>query len=133
MLQLDSFEKALQSLQKAHDVRENNPRDEFILDACIQRFEYTYELCHKMLKRYLEMTEPSEALIDEMSFAELIRTGYERRILASSWDKWRNFRAARNITSYTYNEKKALEVYAVLRKFMDEAQFLLEKLRETNG
>jgi Nucleotidyltransferase substrate binding protein like len=28
--------------------------DEQIRDGLIQRFEFTYELCHKMLRRYLK-------------------------------------------------------------------------------
>ncbi len=44
----------------------------------ILRFEYTYELSHKMLKRYFEMTEPNAEMIDQMLFPDLIRTASER-------------------------------------------------------
>ncbi|MFI4918135.1 MAG: nucleotidyltransferase substrate binding protein [Legionellales bacterium] len=39
--------------------------------ASIQRFEYRYELAHKMLKRYLELSEPNAEAIEQMSFSDL--------------------------------------------------------------
>ena len=44
--------------------------DEQIRDGLIQRFEFTYELCHKMLRRYLKeiATVPHE--IERMPFAD---------------------------------------------------------------
>jgi hypothetical protein len=45
--------------------------------ACVQAFEYTYELSHKMLKRYLEATETNKENMDTFSFQNLIRVGSE--------------------------------------------------------
>jgi hypothetical protein len=68
-LDLSSFDKAVTSLDTAITAHLEKPIDLFIRDASIQRFEYTYELSHKMLKRYLEMTEPNAEEIDQMQFA----------------------------------------------------------------
>lgn len=130
LLNFDVFEKALYSLKRAYDAKTSDPANEFLLDACIQRFEYTYELSHKLLKRYLELTEPSGVVIDEMSFPTLIRTGFERGLLQASWDVWRNYRHARNLTSHTYDEKKAMAVFAVIPDFIHEATFLLGRLQQ---
>src|SRR5689334_22900934 len=106
-LDVSSLEKAIASLHAAVIAYQPQESNNFIRDAAIQRFEYTYELAHKMLKRYLEMTEPSAEIIDQMSFPDLIRTASERGLLLSGWDIWKDYRHAHNATSHTYNETKA--------------------------
>jgi len=49
LLILTPLTKAVASLELALV----QPKNEFVRDAVIQRFEYTYELCWKMLRRYL--------------------------------------------------------------------------------
>lgn len=128
-LDVSSLEKAIASLNEAVVAYQQEESNNFIRDAAIQRFEYTYELSHKMLKRYLEMTEPNAEAIDQMSFQDLIRTASERNLLSNGWDIWKDYRHARNATSHTYNEKKAKEVYAVIPRFLKEADDLLTKLK----
>jgi len=127
-LDLSSFIKAISSLEQAlheHDKRPNA----FIRDACIQRFEYTYELAWKMLKRFLEATSANLVEIDEMSFQTLIRSGSEKGLILNGWDIWAAYRKARSTTSYVYDEVKANEVFAVIPNFLIEAQYLLKKLQ----
>lgn len=99
-------------------------------DACIQAFKYTYELCHKMLKRHLEQTESSVAEIDKMSFPDFIRKGAEKGLLLHSWDKWTTFRLARNKTSHTYDADAAIAVLEIIPDFLEEANYLLEQLNK---
>ena len=63
--------------------------DTQIRDGLIQRFEFTYELSHKMLKRYLEMASATPEQLQSMPFADLIRTGNEQGLLLSNWPRWR--------------------------------------------
>jgi nucleotidyltransferase substrate binding protein (TIGR01987 family) len=132
-LDLSSFKNALHSLNEAVIALANQPENLFVRDATIQRFEYTYELSHKMLKRYLEMTEANIEIIDQMSFSTLIRTGAEKGLLQHSWDLWSSYRAARNLTSHTYNEAKAIEVCQIIPKFLQEAEFLRDQLQKRIG
>ncbi|MFQ5717342.1 MAG: nucleotidyltransferase substrate binding protein, partial [Nitrospinales bacterium] len=67
---------------------------------------------------------------DNMSFADLIRTGCENNILLSDLSAWQNYRKARGITSHVYDVKKAEEVLKVIPGFLQEAKYLLEKLQE---
>lgn len=129
-LDLSSLQKAVTSLEVALKARAADPANEFVWDSCIQRFEYTYELCHKMLKRYLEATEASADSIDALGFPDLIRTAAERGLVKSGWDVWMVFRNARNITSHTYNRKKAEDVLAVVPDFLEEARGLLAAISE---
>ncbi len=131
-LELSSFEKALASLEEAL-AEFDRTQSQFVKDACIQRFEYTYELAHKLLKRQLEAMSPNPSEIDQMSFPDMIRSGAERGLLANGWDEWRRFRDARNATSHAYNEQKANEVFVRIPAFRDEAAVLLARLHERNA
>lgn len=53
--------------------------------SVIHCFEFTYELSHKMLKRYLEETTANPEEFDLSTFQNLIRTGNERNMLRSDW------------------------------------------------
>jgi nucleotidyltransferase substrate binding protein (TIGR01987 family) len=125
MIDISSLRQALATLDEALTARAQAPEDRFIRDACIQRFEYSYELAHKMLRRYLAASEPA---VHEMSFPSLIRLGYERGILAQSWDVWTEFRDARNATSHAYDEAKASEVVKKIPDFAVAARFLAAQI-----
>ncbi len=129
-LDVSSWVKALLTLEEALNIYENNHQDTLIRDACIQRFEYCYELSHKMLRRYLEASEPSSTLISDISFSNLIRLGYARGLLKQEWVEWKSFREARNITSHTYDADKATDVMSVIPLFLEEAKFLLGQIQE---
>lgn len=104
--------------------------DEQIRDGLIQRFEFTYELSHKTLKRYLETISPSPDLIDKMAFADMIRQANEYGLLLGDWADWKVYREMRNLTSRSYNEQKALQVVENIPKFIKEIQFLLNELNK---
>ena len=53
-IDLGNFRKALDSLAKGLARSESNLGDELLRDGVIQRFEYSYELAWKSLKRVLE-------------------------------------------------------------------------------
>ena len=126
MIDVAPLRKALATLDAGLDALALAPDDHFIRDACIKRFEYCYELSHKMLRRYLEATEP--ATTDQLSFPAMIRLGFERGLLAGSWDVWNEFRAARNNTSHAYDEAKAGAVLKLLPAFASEARFLCAEI-----
>ena len=98
------------------------------MSAVIQCFEFTYELSHKMLKRYLEETAASPEEIDLSTFQNLIRTGNEKGLLRSDWSLWRTYRQARTDSSHTYSKDKAEAVYQIAPDFLDEAKYLYQQL-----
>lgn len=127
-LDISSLNKAIISLEEAVREYQKAKENKFIRDASIQRFEYTYELCAKMLKRYLETTEPNAQEVDQMSFPNLIRTGSERALLQNGWDSWKIYREARNIIAHTYDEKKADYIITILPNFLTDAKYLYTQL-----
>ena len=104
--------------------------DTQIRDGLVQRFEFTYEISHKMLKRYLESTAPTPTVFDQMAFADLIRTANEQGLLRGDWSDWKLYREMRSRTIHSYDEAVALEVVAGIPAFLAEAQYLLAQLQE---
>lgn len=132
LLDFSTFEKVLTSLQRVLERSSTVPGDEDIRDACIQRFEYTYELAFKMLKRQLDQELPSREELDQLSFKEVIRVGAERGLIVKP-ERWFDYRDKRNITSHTYDEEKAREVYSVLSDFAADAADLLACLKSRHA
>ena len=128
-LDTTAYARAIDRFAEGLGVLRQQPDNALIRDAVIQRFEFTYELSHKMLKRYLEMAEASADPIDGMIFADLIRTGNEYGLLLSDWPVWKKYRQARTDTSHAYNEEKAVRVIEQIPSFLDEARYLLGQLR----
>ncbi len=131
-LDLTSFTKVLATLERAIRCSQAEPGDEEVRDSVIQRFECTYELAWKMLKRRLEMDGPSPQAVDTLSFQDLIREGAERGLVEEP-RAWFGYREMRNITSHTYNEKKARQVYEAAIRFFDDARRLHDRLAAKNG
>ncbi|MDX2101102.1 MAG: HI0074 family nucleotidyltransferase substrate-binding subunit [Alphaproteobacteria bacterium] len=128
MIDVGPLARALASLTEALEAYEQRDRDPFVRDAAIQRFEYTYELTHKMLRRALAEREPASAAVNELSFPDLVRLAHRRGLVRSEWAVWRRFREDRNATSHTYNPDTADRVFAGLMPFRDEAAYVLMKL-----
>lgn len=127
-LSLDPFNAAMNRLQEGLARYETDTTDAQIRDGLIQRFEFTYEQSHKMLKRFLEMVLPSSEELGVMSFPDLIRTGNEQGLLRSDWSSWKKYREMRGKTSHTYDESIALEVVAGIPDFIKKCVYLLNQL-----
>ncbi len=126
-LDLSPLDRALASLERALARSRTAPADDELRDACIQRFEYSFELCWKMLKRQLESDLPSPSDIDTWSYRKMFRTAGERG-LVSDVEAWFDYRDKRDITAHTYDEKKARAVAAVIPAFAAAARELHTRL-----
>lgn len=84
-----------------------------------------------MHKRQLESEVPNPAEIDAMSFKDLFREGAVRGLVADP-EAWFEYREQRNITSHTYDEKKAAKVYLAALRFFNDADALMARLQERN-
>lgn len=135
-LDTTSLEKSIAQLKdsldycKREEVRVNEKLGVLLRAAAIQAFEFTYELSWKMLKRYLDMTIPDPQEVDSMSFSTLIRTGCEQGLLLSDMTQWKQYRHNRSITSHTYDQEKAAEVFAKIPAFLEDAQYLLQQINK---
>ena len=133
IIDLTSFEKALASLFEVIKIYNSDKTNLITRDSMIQRFEYTYSISLKMIKRYLASGAFVFANIDGMTFNEMIRQANKMGILRSNLERWDIYRQKRNLTSHTYDEKIAQDVASIIEDFALEAKYLLEKLKEKLG
>ena len=128
-LDLTPLDNAIARLDEGWTRYQRDVSDIQIRDGLIQRFEFTYEISHKMLRRFLELTSANPAEFDGMAFQDMIRTGNERGLLLGAWPAWRKYREMRARTSHTYDEEVAIEVVKGIPAFLQEAAHLLQRLR----
>ena len=128
-LDLSSIERAVARLGEGLARYQQDLSDDQVRDGVIQRFEFTYDLAPKMLRRFLESAADSPGMIDLMTFPALIRTAWEKGLIRGGWPEWHDFRDMRNATSHLYDEAKAIEVAAKIPVFLEEVQFLVQKLK----
>jgi nucleotidyltransferase substrate binding protein (TIGR01987 family) len=121
---LTPLKKALRALQEALLL----PKNDITRDATIQRFEYTFELTWKFLKRHLSQ----EAGIKEYSIKNLFRDAAQANLI-DNIEAWFGYLEARNLTSHTYNEKTANETYQAAKHFAVDADKLLNKFEVFYG
>ncbi|MBF0097889.1 MAG: nucleotidyltransferase substrate binding protein [Magnetococcales bacterium] len=130
---LSPLERAVQRLDEGLRRYEQDISDTQIRDGLIQRFEFTYEISHKILRKFLALASPSPDVIDDMLFPDLIRTGNEYGLLLGNWTDWKKYRECRGKTSHTYDEMIAIDVVQCIPVFLKEARFLLEQLQKRFG
>lgn len=137
-LDISSLQKAVTSLAKALQItadkmlREKPDEDEIALmkAGVIQNFEFTYELCWKFMKRWIEINISAE-IVDGVTRRELFRLAAENRLIVDV-DEWMEFHRARNISSHTYEKEIAEEVYQISKALLLASGDLLARLENRN-
>jgi nucleotidyltransferase substrate binding protein (TIGR01987 family) len=132
-LDTTALANAVQRLREGVARCEREPDDDQVRDGLIQRFEFTYELSHKMLRRYLTEAAAAPDDIAATPFSDLIRAASAQGLLRGDWPLWRRFREMRTRTTHTYNSDTAREVVAAIPAFLAEAEHLLGELRRRAG
>ena len=128
-LDITSLVNAVERLREGLARHQQEPADEQLRDGLIQRFEYTYELCHRMLRRFIQQAAASPEEVDRMAFPHLIRTANQQGLLLGDWPAWHRYRDARARTSHTYRAETAQQVAAGIPAFLTEAEYLRDQLR----
>lgn len=118
-----SLERALRSLQEA---QAQLPRNELERDGVIQRFEYTFELCWKSIRRCLLFLGRVDV---SGSPRPLFRDALEEHLIEDI-DPWFRYLEARNSTAHLYNRDQAEKVFKAIDGFSTHAETLLHALRQ---
>lgn len=105
----DKLEKSLMNLNKAvkrfaEALQETE--SSIVMDATIQRFEFTYELLWKTLKIFLEDIHGIRAVSPRLVFKE----AYALSVIEQE-DIFLEMMQSRNLLSHTYNEEQAAKIY----------------------
>lgn len=106
---LNNLEKALKRLEEA--LAEGSENSLYI-DGTIQRFEFTFELYWKTLKRLLE-----EEGIDSKTPREALKQAYAVEWLQGDERIWLQMLRDRNETSHVYSEERAKEIYENIKSY----------------
>ena len=138
-LNISALEKAFGSLEKTI----NSLQDQIwfqsqsaiiqdtLIAGSIQKFEFVYELAIKMLKRQLKKIASNDQDIDSTEFRDILRLSAQYGLIENI-DDWLDYRKMRNITSHTYDENKAQQVYNGIANFLESSRFLLQQLKIRN-
>jgi len=138
LLDLSSLRKAVLSLERALNFAEERlassntsvDEKEVIQAGVIQNFKFTYELCWKFMKRWLELNL-MPGLLDGATRKELFRNALEQKLI-SAFSSWVRYHELRNATSHTYNREVAVEIYSITKDFLEDAIYLLKALEAHN-
>ena len=102
------YHRALERLQLA--LTKEPDADDMYLDATIQRFEFCFELAWKLMKVCLDYEG-----IEANSPRSSIREGWKQGMITDA-EAWLDMQEKRNLSSHTYNESTALEVYNLIKE-----------------
>lgn len=129
IIALENAENRLQEMLARYN---KEHEDEAVRDSVIQRFEFTYSIALKTLRKYFIERAFVLEEVNQMSFNEMIRTASQLNLLVSNLEKWTVYREMRNMTSHTYDEEIALQVVSIIPDFSKEIAYLITRLKESN-
>lgn len=120
---IEEFEKALNSLKEVL----KEPYSVIVRDSTIKRFEYTFDLMWKSLKDYLNFSEGILCNSPKKCFREAFNVGIideEQTIMLIEMTD------DRNLTSHTYIEKVAENIYSKIKTYVGLLEFILGKIKK---
>ena len=118
---LKSFEKALLQLGDALEESESA----IVRDACLQRFEFSYELLWKTLKIFLEEIHGVRAVSPRQVFKEAFALSIIDEELT-----FVEMIESRNTLSHTYNEEQATKIYVKCADYLKAMKRVLAQLNK---
>ena len=122
----DKLEKSLMNLKKATSrfaEALQEPESSIVMDATIQRFEFTYELMWKTLKIFLEDIHGIRAVSPRLVFKE----AYALSIIEQE-DIFLEMIQSRNLLSHTYNEEQAEQIYKKCPLYLSAIKELYQRI-----
>ena len=119
-IKFEKFKKALSSLEAIY--LKPAKEDRANIDATIQRFEFTFELAWKFLKDYfleqgIQLNYPKEVIKEAFAVG-----------IVNDENIWVKMLSDRNMTSHTYDEKLADEIYMRIKSYVPELKTLLKNV-----
>jgi len=123
---LEAYRKMITFMNKMESkpVEEIDEYEEHVIQAALsQHFKFSYELCWKFMKRFIEREGVNVGLSKRNIFRESLAME-----LIKDFDEWVKYTEARNETSHTYDEAVADEVAEVAKVFFPEFERFVKTL-----
>lgn len=124
---LYNFQRALERFSEAIAQREELEQrgyGDIVLDLCTKRFEFTYEMSWKAIKRGLDYMG-IEAAYPRICFKEAYAIG-----LITNQDVWIDMIEQRNLSSHVYNQDEVRGILAKLETYRDSFDELYQALMQ---
>jgi len=118
-LKLAELKKTLMRLREALEVE----KTDITRDSVIQRFEFTVELSWKVLQKFLKASGLPDPLTPKNAIRDAARTK-----LVTDPEAWIQFINDRNLSSHTYREDLAEQVYASAAKLPPHVDELIQSI-----
>lgn len=99
-------------------------KSELEITGAIKCFEYTYEISWKIMKKVLTVMGIGDINSPRTVFAAAYKNN-----LIDDIDAWNHYITHRNLTTYTYDESLAHEIFASLPTFATHVDVLLKNLQ----
>ncbi|WP_226377602.1 HI0074 family nucleotidyltransferase substrate-binding subunit [Citrifermentans bremense] len=123
-----NYGRALERFREALERKEALEQEGFgdiFLDLAVKRFEFTYEMSWKAIRRFLDYIG-IEAKYPRACFKEAYAIG-----LLSKESVWLDMIEQRNLTSHVYSQEELRGILLRLDEFLSAFQELLSRLKET--
>lgn len=122
------FERALERLrivvtERDHWIAQGN--GDIVLDVAAKRFEFTYEMAWKALKRVLDFLG-----IDARAPRPVFKEAFAQGLLGEE-QVWLDMIEMRNLSSHVYDEQEISKILVELDRYLAAFDALRDKLRET--
>lgn len=111
------YERALATLADVLSRTPDKGEETIYRDSAIQRFEFCFDLSWKLLKELLREKHGIECASPKMCIQEAFAQG-----LIAHDTPWLTMLEMRNLSSHTYNDEIAEQVYTALPGLLEELQ-----------
>jgi len=122
------FERALERFrivvaERDRWVAEGN--GDIVLDVAVKRFEFTYEMAWKALKRFLDYLG-----IDARAPRPVFKEAYAQGLLPNE-QVWLDMIEMRNLSSHVYDEQEISQILSELERYLAAFDSLLKQLQQS--
>lgn len=123
---LEQLKKALKKLEEASKAE----KTELNRDATIQRFEFTFELLWKCIKTYLREIEKINCYSPNSCIRE---ARHPLKLSEKEVETLLDMAQKRNLTTHTYSEEQAEEIYREIKEFLPLMKKTANKIKATKN
>ncbi len=127
-LDLSNLKNSLNTLIECYSdytKQEDEKMKSYIQDACVKRFEYTYETAKKIMNKFLKKEYDKSDL--DLSINNIFREMYGLGLI-ENFDHWTDYRLKRNSSSHEYNLAKSGEIIDIISDFINDVKYLITSL-----
>ena len=121
-LYFENLEKAVETLDIALSKIDLNDLER---DGLIQRYEYTFELAWKMMRKVLIALGRTDV---SSSPKPVMRDAMEEGLIENV-EEWFAFLEARNLSTHIYDQDEAFKVLQASKRFLPKVKELLAKFK----